>query len=121
MSQISSKRPAKLAARAQRRTLGRGVQARPATDIRNLRPLAQRQAEDNAGNVSGLPGSEGSATEQSAVCRQSYLHWAGFVVGNQSADFGFGAYFVDDKASGANDAQSSAWMTKYTWTPAGRG
>jgi hypothetical protein len=111
MSQRSSKHPADGAPRGRPRTLGREVQAKPVVDIRGqspwgkIRPFAQRQADDT----------------QSAACLQGYLQWAGFVAGTKDGDFGFGTYFVDDRPSAANGAQSSAGMMAYTWTPAGRG
>jgi hypothetical protein len=112
MSQSSSKHTASVAARGRRRTPGREVQAIPVLDIRNqtsrddVRPLAQGQVDD---------------TGNSATCLQSYLQWAGFAGDTQNGEFGFGAYFLDDKPSEANSAPSSARMTEYTWTPSGRG
>jgi hypothetical protein len=110
MSQSRSKSAANIAARGQKRSRGREVAAAPAADLRSrtaggkFRPFAQ-----------------GHAAEQSATCLQSYLQWAGFMSGAQDGNFGFGAYFADDKPSDANDAPSSAWMIEYTWTPSRRG
>jgi hypothetical protein len=102
MSQSSSKPAVKVAARGRRRALGREVPAKPAVDVR---PFARWQA----------------GTKNGATGLQSYAQWAGFMAGTQNGDFGFGAYFVDDTPSGANSAQGSPGMTRYTWTPAERG
>src|ERR1700732_2363283 len=101
VSQNRSKPTGKVVTRSHQGALGREVAAKAAVDIstqgarRSFRPFA-------------LAGPEGSANEQSKTCLQSYLQWAGFTVGAQGGDFGFGAYFVDDTASGANSAQSSS-------------
>jgi hypothetical protein len=108
MSQSCSDSTAKVTAR-------REDEAAPAAVIReeasrgNLRPLAE---------VRGRTRPAGLADKQVATCLQSYAQWAAFTAGAQGGDFGFGAYFVDDEASGANGEQSSSRVTAYTWTPA---
>jgi hypothetical protein len=117
-SQNRSKPTGKIVTRSHQGALGREVAAKPAVDIRTqnsrsgLRPFAR---------VEGLASPERSANKQSETCLQSYLQWAGFTVGAQGGEFGFGAYFVDDEPNDANGAQSGAGMTEYTWTPSRRG
>jgi hypothetical protein len=109
MSQSSSKPTAKVAARGRPHPRGFAVGAKPAVDIRpqtsrdDPRPLPE-------GNVNNLASSEDLP---------NYAQWAGFMDGAQEAEFGFGAYFVDEP-SGPNGAQPSASATRYTWTPSGR-
>jgi hypothetical protein len=102
----------KVATRGRRRTRGRVVLAKPAV-IRGQIP---------GRNVPGLTpspaGSAGSAAPQAAASLQTYLRWAGFAAGPQDADFGFGAYFTDERGF-ADSAPSGSSMTAYTWTPAG--
>ena len=100
MSQGGSKRAAKVPARARQEPLGRAVRVEPA---RNLRSFARGQADD---------------TGSAAACSPSYRRWAGFVAGTQIGDFGFGAYFTDERDL-ADKAQPETSMTEYTWTPAG--
>jgi hypothetical protein len=96
-------------------TARREDQAEPVAVIReeaargNSRPLAE---------VRGRTRPAGLADKQAATCLQSYAQWAAFTAGAQGGEFGFGAYFVDDEASGANGVQSSSRVTAYTWTPA---
>jgi hypothetical protein len=97
MSQGGNKHAAKVAARDLQGTFGRAVRAEP---VRKLRPLAQ-----------------GDDTGSAAACSPSYRRWAGFVAGAQIGDFGFGAYFTDERDF-ANKAKSESSMTEYTWTPA---
>ena len=47
-----------------------------------------------------------------------YLRWAAFAADAQDGDFGFGAYFTDERGL-ADNAPSGSSMTQYTWTPAG--
>jgi hypothetical protein len=109
MSQSSSKPTAKVAARGRPHQRSFAVQAKPAVDIRpqtsrdDPRPLAE-------GKVKNLASSEDLP---------NYAQWAAFMDGAQDAEFGFGAYFVDEP-SNPNGAQSSASVTRYTWTPSGR-
>ncbi len=67
-----------------------------------IRPFAQGQADDT-GNAAARP--------------PSYRRWAGFVADAQSGDFGFGAYFTDERDL-ADKAQPDSSMTEYTWSPA---
>jgi hypothetical protein len=100
MSQLRSKPVDK------QRPPGRDVPAQPAVDIRHqgTRSRARPSAE------AGPSGPEGSAETQSATDSQSYLQWAGFMIGPRNGDFGFGAYFAGEEPIGA-----------YTWTPSRRG
>jgi len=95
-----SRHSAKVVARGRQRTLGRAVRAQP---VRNFRPFAQGQADHTGNAATGLP---------------SYMEWAAFMAGAQVGDFGFGAYFTDERDL-ANKAQPETSMTEYTWTPAG--
>jgi hypothetical protein len=67
-----------------------------------IRPSAPGQADDT-GNAAARP--------------PSYRRWAGFVAGAQIGDFGFGAYFTDERDL-ADEAQPQTSMTEYTWSPA---
>jgi hypothetical protein len=100
MSQGGSKHAAKVAARDPQGSLGRAVRAEP---VRKLRPFAPGQADD---------------TGNAAACSPSYRRWAGFVAGAQFGDFGFGAYFTDERDL-ADEGQPESSVTEYTWTPAG--
>jgi hypothetical protein len=100
MLQGGNKHAAKVAARGPQRTRGRAVQTEP---VHNVRRFAQRQADD---------------TGNAATCAPSYVEWSGFMAGAQIGDFGFGAYFTDERDF-ADKAQSESSMTEYTWTPAG--
>ncbi len=99
MSLGGSKHAAKVAARGTPSTRGRAVQAEP---VRNFHRFAQGQADD---------------TGNGTTCSPSYRRWAGFVAAAQSGDFGFGAYFTDERDL-ADEAQPDSSMTEYTWSPA---
>jgi hypothetical protein len=79
-----------------------------------------RTPADHTGTTEFPAGPEVPANKQSATGRRGYLQWAGFAAGTRDEVFGFGAYFVDDEPS-ASSAQSGSRMTRYTWTPSGRG
>src|ERR1019366_3665981 len=102
MARSSSKRSAKVATHGRRRTRGREVAAKPA-DIRGQIP---------GRNVRALAPS--SAAPQDATGLQTYLRWAGFVAGPEDGDFGFGAYFTNERDF-ANNAPSDSSMSGYTW------
>jgi hypothetical protein len=63
-------------------------------------------------------GSAGSAAPQAAAGLHTYLRWAAFAAYAQDGDFGFGAYFTDERGL-ADNAPSGSSMIEYTWTPAG--
>jgi hypothetical protein len=100
MSQGGKTHAVKVARRSSLGTRGRAVRPTP---VRNLRSFAQGQTDD---------------TGNAAACAPSYVEWSGFMAGAQIGDFGFGAYFTDERDL-ADEAQSEASMPEYTWTPAG--
>jgi hypothetical protein len=100
MAQGGSKHATKVAARSLQRARGRALRAGPVRDLRSFGP---RQAED-AGNA--------------ATCAPRYAEWSGFMAGAPIGDFGFGAYFTDERDV-AVEAQPESSLTEYTWTPAG--
>jgi hypothetical protein len=112
MGRSSSKRSAKVATRGRRRMRGRVVAAKPA-DIRGQIPGRNVRA-----FAPSPTGSTDSAAPQAAAGLQTYRRWAGFAAGPQDGDFGFGAYFTDERGLADNEPSGSS-MTAYTWTPAG--
>ena len=100
MSRGGKMHAAKVAGRVPQGTRGRALRPAP---VRNLRSLARGQTDD-VGN--------------DAACAPSYMEWSGFMADAQIGDFGFGAYFTDERDT-ADETQPDTSTTEYTWTPAG--
>jgi hypothetical protein len=100
MSQGGNKHATKVAVRGTQSARGRAVQTEP---VRNIRQFAQGQADD---------------TGNAASCSPSYMEWAAFMAGTRDGDFGFGAYFTDERDL-ADKSKSKSSVIEYTWTPAG--
>src|SRR5579863_5900355 len=109
-----SKHSEKVATPGRQRTRDREVEAKPTAGSRgerSVRPLAPRIVDNESGKVGAPMRPQDWAAMPSAAGLQAYRRWAGFVAGPNS-DFGFGAYFVDERCL-ADGAQSRSPVTAY--------